>query len=255
MRGYIPPQNNEEVVFAKKIHHTLDLAETLGCIQYTLFMDLRQQELFIAQANKFTGLNYKFFSGYIGDDERKLAAIYPNYMELYSDDLPIVVIKSKLLDKNLSHKDFLGTAMSLKIKREYMGDIVIYNDNIYIMCHKNISNILIDELVMVKKTPVSFEICDEELHFQKEYSLIKTSTVASMRVDSVVSAMLNCSRSEAVKLIKQGNIRVNQLEISHSDFEMFDNDIISIKYNGKYKLFCDGGKSRKDRIFIKTAKY
>ena len=39
------------------------------------------------------------------------------------------------------------------------------------------------------------------------------------------------------------------------DFEIFDNDIISIRYNGKFKIFCDGGKSRKDRIFIKIAKY
>lgn len=255
MRGYIPPQNNEEVVFVKKIYHTLDLAETLGCTQYTLFMDLRQQELFIAQANKFPGLEFQFFSGYIGDSERKLAAIHPNYMELYLEDLPIVVIKSKLLDKSLSHKDFLGTTMSLKIKREYMGDIVVDNDNIYIICHKNIANILIDELIMVKKTPVSFEICDEKIYFQKEYSQIKTATVASLRADSVIAAVLNCSRSEAVKLIKQGNVRVNQLEISHTDFEMFDNDIISIKYKGKYKIFCDGGKSRKDRIFIKIAKY
>ncbi len=255
MRGYIPPQNNEELVFVKKICHTLEVAENLGYVQYTLFMDLRQQELFAAQANKFPNLKIQFFSGYNGECERKLAAIYPEYVELYPEDLPLVVLKSKLLDKDLSHKDFLGSAMSLKIKRDYMGDIILDNDNVYIVCHKNIANILIEELVMVKKTPVDLTFCDEELTFNKEYSQIKTATVASLRADSVVAALLNCSRSESAKYIKQGNVRINQLEISHTDFEIFDKDIISVKYKGKYKVFCDGLKSRKDRIFIKIAKY
>ena len=61
--------------------------------------------------------------------------------------------------------------------------------------------------------------------------------------------------NEAVKLIKQGNVKVNQMDIDSVDFEIFDNDIISIRYNGKFKIFCDGAKSRKDRIFIKIAKY
>ena len=76
-----------------------------------------------------------------------------------------------------------------------------------------------------------------------------------MRADSVVAAVLNKSRSEAVKLIKQGNVKINQMDILHTDFEIFDNDIISIRYNGKYKISCDGTKSRKDRIFINIAKY
>ena len=54
---------------------------------------------------------------------------------------------------------------------------------------------------------------------------------------------------------KKGNVKVNQMDVENVDFEIFDNDIISIRYNGKFKIFCDGGKSRKDRIFIKIAKY
>lgn len=255
MRGYIPPQNSDENVFVKKALHILELADGLDKVQFTLFMDMRQQELFKAQANKFPGLKVDFLCGYDGEGERKLAAVYPEYFETEYIQLPIIILKTSLSDNEVSHKDFLGAAMALKIKRDYLGDILIKDKEAFIICHKNIANILIEELTEVKKSSVRFEIWDEPLRFVKEYSEMRKATVASLRVDSVVAALLNKSRTEAVKHIRQGNVKVNQMEIQNADFEIVDNDIISIRYNGKFKVFCDGTKSRKDRTFINIAKY
>ncbi len=255
MRGYIPPQNSDENVFVKKAVHILELAEGLDKIQYTLFMDMRQQELFSAQANKFPHLKVQFLCGYEGDGERRIAAVYPEYLDIEYYQSPIMVLKTSLSDSDVSHKDFLGAAMALKIKREYLGDIIIKENETFIICHKNVANIIIEELTGVKKSFVSFEYYDLPLEYFKEYSEMRKATVASLRVDSVVAALLNKSRTEAVKHIRQGNVKVNQMEIQNADFEIFDNDIISIRYNGKFKVFCDGAKSRKDRIFINIAKY
>ena len=255
MRGYIPPRNNEEQVFVKKITRTLELCDGLGKVQFTLFMDLRQQELFMAQANRFPDVEVALLSGYDGEAERKLAVCCPYYSEIKDINAPIKVLRARLVTDNFSHKDFLGAAMSLKIDRDYMGDIIIKDNYVYIICHKNVADIIKEELCSVKKSYVSFEEWCEPLEYSKTYSEERTTTVASLRTDSVVAAVLNKSRTEAVKLIKQGNVKVNQMEIDNVDFEIFDNDIISIRYNGKFKIFCDGGKSRKDRIFIKIAKY
>lgn len=255
MRGYIPPQNSDENIFVKKIVRVLEIAQGIGNVQFTLFMDLRQQQLFMAQANKYPDVNVKLLCGYDGDGERMLAVLYPDYIEFEDIAPPLVILRTKINDISVSHKDFLGAAMSLKIEREYLGDIIIKDNEAYIICHKNVADIIIEELVSVKRSSTSFEIWDKPVSFVKQYSEFKTSTVASLRADSVVAAILNKSRSEAVKLIKQGNVKINQMDILHTDFEIFDNDIISIRYNGKYKISCDGTKSRKDRIFINIAKY
>ncbi len=255
MRGYIPPRTSEEQVFVKKITRILELCDGLGKVQFSLFMDLRQQELFMAQANKYPDINVKLICGYDGEGERKLAVCCPEYMDVYDAATPVVILRAKLNDAELSHKDFLGAAMSLKIDREYMGDIIISDGYVYIICHKNVADIIRDELFSVKRSSVSFEIWDNPLSFEKKYTEERTTTVASLRADSVVAAVLNKSRTEAVKLIRQGNVKVNQMDVENVDFEIYDNDIISIRYNGKFKIFCDGGKSRKDRIFIKIAKY
>ena len=255
MRGYIPPQNNEENVFVKKAIHTLELADGLQKPQFTLFMDLRQQQLFAAQANKYPGICVDYLCGYDGDGERRIASVYPEYSDADYVTSPIVVLKTDLSDDNVSHKDFLGAAMGLKIKREYMGDILIKDKQAFMICHRNVADILIDELHGVKKSTVSFEYWDKPLQFTREYSEKRTATVASLRADSVVAALMNKSRTEAVKQIKQGNVKINHMDVLHSDFEVVDNDIISVKHFGKYKVFCDGSKSRKDRIFINIAKY
>lgn len=255
MRGYIPPQNSDENIFVKKIVRILELAQGIGSVQFTLFMDLRQQQLFMAQANKYPDVNIKLVCGYEGDGERMLAVLYPDYISFGDITAPVTVLRTKISDRGISHKDFLGAAMSLKIDREYIGDIILKEDEAFIICHKNVADIIIDELISVKHISVSFERWDKPVSFVKEYNETRTSTVASLRADSVVAAVLNKSRSEAVKLIKQGNIKVNQMDILHTDFEIFDNDVISIRYYGKYKIFCDGAKSRKDRIFINIAKY
>lgn len=255
MRGYIPPQNSDENIFVKKIVRILELAQGIGSVQFTLFMDLRQQQLFMAQANKYPDVNIKLVCGYEGDGERMLAVLYPDYISFEDITAPVTVLRTKISDRCISHKDFLGAAMSLKIDREYIGDIIVNDNEAFIICHKNVADIIIDELMSVKHSSVSFERWDKPVSFVKEYSETRTSTVASLRADSVVAAALNKSRSEAVKLIKQGNIKVNQMDILHTDFEIFNNDVISIRYYGKYKIFCDGAKSRKDRIFINIAKY
>lgn len=255
MRGFIPPQNSEEIVFAKKSNTLLQKAESLGYTQYTLFMDIRQQQLFSAQANKFNDLNIEFIGGYEGDAERKIAKIscFDSYFD--KQEFPVVIIHSKLFGAKLSHKDFLGAIMSLKIKRDYIGDIIVKDDDVFVITHKNVANILVEELCTVNRYPVKFNLWEDTVVFEKEYSQMKNFTVASMRLDGIISGILNCSRSEAVKLIKQGAVKVNQMEIEHSDFEMFDNDIISVSRKGKFKIFCEGNKSRKDRIFIKAAQY
>ena len=255
MRGYIPPQNSEENIFVKKISRILDISQGMDSIQFTLFMDLRQQQLFQAQANKYPDLNIRLVAGYEGEGERILAVICPEFIDADQINPPVVVLRSAVTDNNISHKDILGAAMSLKIDRDYMGDIIVKDNQVFIICHKNVADIIKEELISVKRSSTSFEVWDKPLNYEKVYSQHKTATVASLRADSVVAALLNKSRTEAVKQIKQGNVKVNQMDILHTDFEIFDNDVISIRYNGKYKIFCDGTKSRKDRIFINIAKY
>ncbi len=256
MRGFIPPQNSDETVFCKKVYSLCEKCHRTGIRFFSEFLDLRQKELFISQFNKFTGLNIDFYAGFTGDTERCIACVYNTWDQVYSYDYPIVVLYSKIKGEDkLTHRDFLGALMNLMIKREYIGDIIVDEDVCYIACHKNMAPVIRSELKNVKRSSVDFDDYNETLNYSRTLSASKTVTVASMRLDAVVSAVLNISRSEASSLIKQGMVSVNHLMSKHTDFEIIDGDVLSIRKNGKFKILTDGNKSRKDRLFITYLKY
>ena len=256
MRGFIPPQNQEETVFCKKAYSICEKAEKMHIKSFSTFLDLRQKELFISQFNKFSGIKIEFYAGYEGDTERTIACVFDEYDEAYSWDYPLSVIRSEINgDEKLTHRDFLGAIMNLMIKREYIGDIMVQDDICYIICHNNMAPVIISELKKVRHSFVDFEYYDQPVVYTRQISQQKSITVASMRLDAVVSAVLNCSRNEGVTLIKQGNVSVNHLLAKRSDFEIMDEDILSIRGRGKYRISFDGSKSRKDRYFITYYKY
>ncbi|MBR5806201.1 MAG: DbpA RNA binding domain-containing protein [Oscillospiraceae bacterium] len=219
-------------------------------------MDLRQKELFISQFNKFNGLKIDFYAGIDGDSERLIACVFDEYDEVFQYDYPISILKSEINgDDKLNHRDFLGAIMNLMIKREYIGDIIVEDDVCYIACHNQMAPIIISELKKVRHSFVDFEYYYDPVIYSRKYTRHKSVTVASMRADAVISAMLNCSRNEGSTMIKQGLVTVNHLDVKRADFEIVDKDIISIRGKGKYMISFDGAKSRKDRFFITYFKY
>ncbi|MBQ7902654.1 MAG: hypothetical protein IJ362_02875 [Oscillospiraceae bacterium] len=256
MRGFIPPQTQEETVFCKKAFSLCERADKLHTRSFSTFLNLREKELFISQFNKFSGLKIEFNAGFEGDTERLIACVCDEYDEVYPYDFPISIICSDIdADEKLNHRDFLGAIMNLMIKREYIGDIIVQRDKCFIACHNQMAPIIISELKSVRHSSVDFEYYYEPVVYHRQASQQKSVTVASLRLDAVVSAVLNCSRNEAVTLVKQGNVSVNHLLAKHSDFEIMDEDVLSIRGRGKYKLSFDGSKSRKDRFFITYYKY
>ncbi len=256
MRGFIPPQNADETVFCKKAYSLCEKCDKMGIKVFSEFLDLRQKELFTSQFNKFSGINLGFYSGFDGDSERCIACVYSRWDEAYIYDYPIVILHSKIKgDDKLTHRDFLGALMNLMIKREFIGDILVMGDNCYIVCHKNMAPVIMSELKQVKRSSVDFSEYNEPLFYERTPARTKSVTVASLRLDAVVGAVLNISRSEASSLVKQGLVSVNHLMTKHTDFEIIDGDVLSIRRYGKFKILFDGGKSRKDRFFITYLKY
>lgn len=256
MRGFIPPQTQEETVFCKKAYLLCEKTDKLHIKSFSTFLNLREKELFISQFNKFSGMKLDFYAGFEGDGERLIACVCHEYDEIYPYDYPISVLYSEINgDDKLNHRDFLGAIMNLMIKREYIGDIIVENDKCFIICHNQMAPIIISELKKVRHSFVDFEYYYQPVVYHRQVLQQKNVTVASLRLDAVVSAVLNCSRNEASTLIKQGLVSVNHLLSKRSDFEIMDDDVLSIRGRGKYKLSFDGSKSRKDRFFITYYKY
>ena len=122
-------------------------------------------------------------------------------------------------------------------------------------CHESVSSLIINELREVRRSGVRFDWYHGTLSYTRRYSRSGSTTVASMRLDSVISAILKMSRSKAADMVRSSSVEINHMSIDRTDFEIVDGDILSIRGIGKYMISSDGNTSRKNRLFINYYRY
>ncbi|MBQ3253874.1 MAG: hypothetical protein IJA65_04885 [Acholeplasmatales bacterium] len=171
-------------------------------------------------------------------------------------DFNIVVFKIIYNKKyyTIYHRSILGSLMSLGIKRECIGDIIIDDNNdAYFACTKEISEYILESFKFIGKAPIELEIENKDIINIPKYEE-KLSFVASLRLDAIIAQAYNISRKEALELISGGLVYINHvLTLNVSHMVKLD-DIISVRHKGKFKLSEIGNKSKSGRLAIKIAK-
>ena len=79
--------------------------------------------------------------------------------------------------------------------------------------------------------------------------------VTSLRLDCIVSALLNQSRTKAVAYIKDGAVKLNYSIEDEANKKVEIKDLISIKGFGRYVLEDTIGLTKSDRITLLIKKY
>lgn len=227
-----------------------------GCtLKHTDFLDPRQQKIaeYILSMDK--SICYDFFGG-IAESERTVCLIHDVNYEIAKEDIPITTL-SITWNKNakkLSHRDFLGSILGCGIKREKVGDIILDEDRAYVACMSDISRYLLYNLNKVGSVAVSVSETKDTLRKEEQVKVI-TSTVASLRLDSVIATGYGVSRAKAVETVKSGKVKVNWEDIVSSSREIRQGDVISIRGRGRILLEEVSGTTKKDRIRITIKKY
>ena len=179
-----------------------------------------------------------------------------NY-EMTEEDIPITILSitwSKSFSRKLSHRDFLGSILGCGIKREKVGDIILDEDRAYVACMSDISRYLLYNLNKVGSVAVS--VSETEAPQKKEEKVkVIASTVASLRLDSVIATGYGVSRAKAVEAVKSGKAKVNWEDTESVSREMKQGDIISLRGKGRIVLEEVAGTTKKDRIRITIKKY
>src|SRR5574344_1382646 len=138
----------KDIDLKNKMFKIIDKAN--GClknydVRYSDFLNPFEVENAKAILNSDTNLKYSVDGGY-DESERKIVFIYPFYMEYedINDTLRFIQIEGNFKFKSISHKDYLGSLLSLGIKREKIGDIIIHEN----FCQVIVSHDICDFILM-----------------------------------------------------------------------------------------------------------
>lgn len=188
--------------------------------------------------------------------EKRMIGIIPKDFDREFLEFPVkyfkIINSSKF--KELEHKHFLGTIMSLGIKREILGDLTVKNGVCYGIINEELFDFLVDNLKEIGKIPVKIE----EIKFQEipESEFIDiVESVASMRFDVIVSALGNFSRNDGSEKIEAGEVLLNYGVEKEKSRVIKEKDIISIRKKGKFIIESILGETKKGKTRILAKKF
>ena len=209
----------------------------------TLFLDGREFKLVTAKLKK---QEYKIYYPY-KDSEKVM---------LYTGKIPNVKLFKIYTVEKLRHQDILGSLFALNIDSSCFGDIVLFNENYYVFVTVDMSSYVKDNLKLIGKSKVTLEevsldTLDDYERTYEEHEII----ISSLRIDNVVSAIINSSRSKAMDKIKNKEVIVNYEVMNKNSYVLKENDIFSIRKYGKYKFIGIIKSTKKNNYIVKYLKY
>jgi len=170
--------------------------------------------------------------------------------------MPNIKIYEIISSNDLRHQDILGTLYSLNISDEMFGDVVIWNNRYFIIILSSIDNYIKSNLMSIRNSKV--DLIERDPYYLRNYKQEYEECfiiVPSIRVDVIVSKIINSSRSNALEKIKNGDIYLNYELLTKPTYMLKENDIFSIRKYGKYKFLGEINKTKKGSLVIKYLKY
>ena len=213
-----------------------------------------------------TGKNTQFLDGrelkiVTGKLKKNEYNVYYPYKDsekvmLYTGKVPKVKLFKIYTVENIRHQDILGSLFALNIDSSYFGDIVLYNDYYYVFVSEDLALYIKDNLKMVGNKKVSLEEVDLSVldNYERNYEE-KEIIVSSLRIDNIISGIINTSRKVALDKMKNKEVIVNYDVMNKNSYILKENDIFSIRRYGKYKFVGIVKSTKKNNYIVKYLKY
>ncbi len=246
-----------EDLLARRIQELADLADRRGCVTFTDFLNLNEQNILHQTLQKFSWINGETFGGYEGA-ERQIAAFVPDALA-YDWEYPIACVRvepsNARFAEALTHRDILGALMNLGIDRAKTGDIALFGEKWYLFCHSTLASVVCDELTRIRHTSVKCMVVNlSEFSYTPKTETVRGS-VASVRLDSVMALAFHASRSSLLSLIEDGKVFVNGKLIMTNAYALKDDDIVSVRGFGKFRYKAAIGQTKKGRCMVEIERY
>ncbi|WP_419750290.1 RNA-binding protein [Terrisporobacter petrolearius] len=221
-------------------------------VRFSDFLNPFEVESAKAILNANDDLKYTVDGGY-DESERKIVFIYPFYMDYedINETLRFIQIEGNFKFKSISHKDYLGSLLSLGIKREKIGDIIIHENFCQVIVTFDICDFILMNLEKVARNNVKLkEIYRKEVVYNPPNYKEINFTVSSSRIDCIISGLYNISRQESAKLISNEKVQVNYEKITSCSKEIKSESLISVRGKGRSQINNIGSLTKKGKVKV-----
>ena len=246
------PRTGEDAFPLKRLEELAGRALRMERACFSPFLTPPEAEWAGAAARK-QGAVACLFGGY-EDAERQMARFAASEDEAAA--FPIQALEIRWPRQSPpTHRDLLGSAMGLGIKRQCLGDIVLLADRAYLFADGSVAGHLAANLSRAGRTNLRVEPAEGLPAFEESAGEEVRDTVASLRLDALVASGLNLSREKAAALILSGRVKLRHMLTLRADARVAQGDTVSIRGMGRLRLTEAGGPTRKGRLPVTITRF
>jgi RNA-binding protein YlmH len=257
--------NEKEILISKALDKKRQSTDN-SMITHTNFLSLDEISVVKTTDREYNEYTDTFYYGGYADSERQVAIFLPKFFDVddigaflgdNEDDNPVCIVRLKK-DKftSLSHRDYLGAIMGLGIKREMVGDIKVTDEGADVFCLKSAAEYICDNLKKSGRGSVTGEILPVgSFNSADDKFELCFTTAASLRLDGIIAAFFNLSRSNAAETVCKGLVYVNSSQCFKGDYMLKEGDKIVLRGKGKTVLTEIKGTSKKGKLKFEYKRY
>ena len=256
-------ENLEEKLLIAKLGDKINECKRKNKIVSTEFLNMHQKSIIQKELSRLKEKNYIFFGGY-QDSHSEVLVIYPQKFDeeiVKSNMRNIVKVIRIILPKELhgkyEHKNYLSAVMIQGLERKRLGDIIVHNDEAYIIVLKENAEYLkssLQELTRFKKSQI--DIIDfENIRIKPQEFEEFNIKVASNRIDAIIAEIAKTSRNKAEEYIDSKKVLIKYQEELKCTRNVKQSDVIVIRGKGKFLIENIGEKNQKGKLTISIKKY
>lgn len=252
-------QTEEDKILFARVLDKMAAAERRGIPAATCFLTDREQVL-CGRMLREAGCGDFLFYGGAPEAERMACCFLPEYLDeswLSGEDGPIAAVRATFRPEDtLTHRDMLGSLMGSGIKRDRVGDIYVGVGQVDFFVMREILPYVLQNLVSAGRVHFGLkQIGLDEIAVPPPKLQEKRKSVSALRLDSVVAAGCNLSRSAALELIRRGAVTLNHLPCEKPDKTVEQGSVISVRGKGKFKLSSIDGTTKKGHTAVTIQNY
>lgn len=249
-------KGTEAEEIAVKLTDLAKQAQNSGKFRLASFLSPYEQDVAETVAANFAGITVQFFGGYQGAERARAIFLDNTFGGKPSFEIAVIKAEWKGEFARLSHRDVLGSVMSLGIDRSLIGDIIATGEVAKILIDEKMTNYFLENLKEIGGASVKVTI-DElgSIAPKEEHVKEIKATVASLRIDAVAAAGFGVSRSKAASDIESDKIKLNWQSVKNASVAVKEGDVISIRGRGRVEVAEICGTTKKGRTGLMLKRY
>ena len=223
------------------------------------FLDPRERMIVESISGAYDDIEVHYYGGGENGDvrERMRGLLVPVLLEFETSDFEITVFEMDYPDKfvSLEHRNILGAIMNVGVDRSKIGDIVTGEVIQFAVCTPY-KELFAEELERIKRAPIKLNEIDNEAFLKPvDDGVNKSILSSSMRLDTILSNVLNEGRGKSRERVEKGKVKVNHTVIEDSAFNVELGDVISVRHFGRVVIEDHMGETRKEKHRLSVKVY